>query len=221
MRHLPTRCTRSPTFGLATERGSMCVHCARFGGATRQHVCTLRTLWWCYAAACVYTAHALVVLRGSMCVHSARFGGATRQHVCILRTLWCYAAACVYTAHALVLRGSMCVHCAPWCYAAACVYTAHALVLRGSMRVHCARFGATPRQSVPRWSWAFFIVVIAKYSFSYHRTLCVLLLCYYVIVISDGLVPLQQVALPWRQFLATWNQRAYMNKFTKNFINWS
>ena len=204
MRHLPTRCTRSPTFGLATERGSMCVHSARFGGATRQHVCILRTLW-CYAAAGVYTAHALV-LRGSMCIHCAP---------------WCYAAACVYTAHALVLRGSMCVHCAPWCYAAACVYTAHALVLRGSMRVHCARFGATPRQSVPRWSWAFFIVVIAKYSFSYHRTLCVLLLCYYVIVISDGLVPLQQVAPPWRQFLATWNQRAYMNKFTKNFINWS
>ena len=83
MRHLPTRCTRSPTFGLATERGSMCVHCARFGGATRQHVCILRTLW-CYAAACVYTAHALV-LRGSMRVHCAR--------VCTLRTFWCYAAA--------------------------------------------------------------------------------------------------------------------------------
>ena len=109
MRHLPTRCTRSPTFGLATERGSMCVHSARFGGATRQHVCILRTLW-CYAAAGVYTAHALV-LRGSMCIHCAP---------------WCYAAACVYTAHALVLRGSMRVHCARvctlrtfWCYAAA------------------------------------------------------------------------------------------------------
>ena len=83
----------------------------------RQHVCTQRTLWWCYKAACVYTAHALV-LRGSMCVHCARFG-ATRQHVCTL---------C-----ALVLRGSMCVHGARfgatrqhactlrtfWCYAAA------------------------------------------------------------------------------------------------------
>ena len=155
MRHLPTRCTRSPTFGLATERGSMCVHCARFGGATRQHVCILRTHWWCYAAACVYTAHALVVLQGSMCVYCARYGatrqhlctlrtlwcyaaacvytvrlGATRQHVCTLRTLWCYAAACVYTVRLGATRQHVCTRRTLWCYAAACVYTAHVLVLR-------------------------------------------------------------------------------------------
>ena len=129
MRHLPTRCTRSPTVGLATERGSMCVHCARFGGATRQHVCILRTHWWCYAAACVYTAHALVVLQGSMCVYCARFG-ATRQHVCTLRTLWCYAAACVYTVRLGATRQHVCTRRTLWCYAAACVYTAHVLVLR-------------------------------------------------------------------------------------------